>query len=79
MNEPHNLRPLEQGIELDLRDRTTAVRAFAGCLVVNRLRQAGERPLAIAGVGLQDEACRRRVCPVYKGTLSILLPCFVRR
>ena len=41
MNEPHNLRPLEQGIELDLRDRTT----YGGYLQLPLLLSA-QKPLS---------------------------------
>jgi len=41
MNEPHNLRPLEQGIELDLRDRTT----YGGYLQLPVLLSA-QKPLS---------------------------------
>ncbi len=41
MNEPHNLRPLEQGIELDLRDRTT----YGGYLQLPTLLSA-QKPLS---------------------------------
>ena len=41
MNEPHNLRPIEQGIELDLRDRTT----YGGYLQLPVLLSA-QKPLS---------------------------------
>ncbi len=41
MNDPHNLRPIEQGIELDLRDRTT----YGGYLQLPVLLSA-QKPLS---------------------------------
>jgi tryptophan 2,3-dioxygenase len=41
MTEPHNLRPLEQGIQLDLRDRTT----YGGYLQLPLLLSA-QKPLS---------------------------------